>query len=52
MEENNSQILIYQNENGETKIDVRFQNETVWLSQKLIVELFQTSVPNINMVEY
>ena len=49
MEENKSQILIYQAENGETKLDVRFQDETVWLTQKLMAELFQTSVPNINM---
>ena len=49
MEENKSQIIIYQTENGETKLDVRFQDETVWLSQKLMAELFQTSVPNINM---
>ncbi len=49
MEENRSQIIIYQTENGETKLDVRFQDETVWLSQKLMAELFQTSVPNINM---
>jgi len=49
MEENKSQIIIYQTENGETKLDVRFQNETVWLTQKLMAELFQTSVPNINM---
>ena len=49
MEENKSQILIYQTENGETKLDVRFQDETVWLTQKLMAELFQTSVPNINL---
>lgn len=49
MEENKSQKLIYQTENGETKLDVRFQDETVWLTQKLVAELFQTSVPNINM---
>ncbi len=49
MQENNSQIIIYQTESGETKIDVRFQDETVWLTQKLMAELFQTSVPNINM---
>jgi len=49
MEENKSQIIIYQTENGETKLDVRFQDETVWLTQKLISELFQTSIPNINM---
>ncbi len=49
MEENNSQIIIYQTENGETKIDVRFQDETVWLTQRLMAELFQTTIPNINM---
>ena len=49
MQENNSQIIIYQTESGETKLDVRFQDETVWLTQKLMAELFQTSVPNINI---
>ena len=49
MEENKSQIIIYQTENGDTKLDVRFQDETVWLTQKLMSELFQTSIPNINM---
>jgi len=47
--ENNSQIIIYQAENGETKLDVRLENETVWLTQKLMAELFQTTIPNINM---
>jgi len=32
--------MIYQTENGETKLDVRFQNETVWLAQKIMAELF------------
>ena len=49
MEENRSQIIIYQTQDGETKLDVRFQDETVWLTQKLMAELFQTTVPNINM---
>ena len=49
MQENKSQIIIYQTESGETKLDVRFQDETVWLTQKLMAELFQTTVPNINM---
>lgn len=46
---NDSQLLIYQSPSGEVKIDVRLDNETVWLTQKLMAELFQTSVPNINM---
>ena len=45
---NNSQILIYQTESGYTKIEVRLENETVWLTQKLMAELFQVTVPTIN----
>ena len=33
MEENKGDIVIYQSENGDTKIDVRFQDQTVWLTQ-------------------
>ena len=47
--ENNSQIIIYQTEKGQTKLDVRLENETVWLTQKLMAELFQTTVANINI---
>ncbi|OGY74748.1 MAG: cell filamentation protein Fic [Candidatus Jacksonbacteria bacterium RIFCSPLOWO2_12_FULL_44_15b] len=43
-----SQIIIYQTEDGQTKIDVQFQNEMVWLTQKLMAELFEVSVPTIN----
>ena len=46
---NNSQLIIYQTETGETKIDVRFQDETVWLSQQLMAELFQTTKQNISL---
>ena len=49
MEENKSQIIIYQTENGETKLDVRFHDETVWLTQKLMAELFQTTPQNITI---
>ena len=38
---NNSEILIYQSENGVTKIDVTFMHETVWLSKAQMAELFQ-----------
>ncbi len=44
-----SQILIYQSPTGNITIDVRLENETVWLTQKLMAELFHTTVPNINM---
>ena len=48
-EKNNSQIIIYQTEGGQTKIEVRLENETVWLTQRLMAELFQTTIPNINL---
>ncbi|MBN1951774.1 MAG: hypothetical protein JW801_11265 [Bacteroidales bacterium] len=38
---------MYQTENEGTKLDVRFQDETVWLTQKLMAELFQTTSQNI-----
>lgn len=39
--EKRSEIIIYRTEDGQTKIDVRLENETVWLSQKQMAELFQ-----------
>jgi len=45
----NGEIIIYQSPTGNIKIDVRLENETVWLTQKLMAELFQTTVPNINI---
>ena len=45
MEENN--IIIYNLEDGKTKIDVKLENETVWLSQQQMAELFSTSRTNI-----
>jgi len=47
-EKNNSQIMIYQTEGGKTKIEVRLENETVWLTQKLLAELFQVGVNTVN----
>lgn len=46
-EESRGDIVIYQSENGDTKIDVRFVDETVWLTQQQMSELFQTSRTNI-----
>ncbi len=48
-DKNQSQLIIYQTEAGETRIDVRFQDETVWLSQQLMAELFQTTKQNISL---
>jgi len=44
----NDQILIYQDPNGETTIDVKLEHETVWLTQAQIVDLFQSSKGNIS----
>jgi hypothetical protein len=44
-----SQLLIYQSDDGTIKIDVRFENETVWLTQPLMAELFQTTQQNISL---
>lgn len=44
-----SQILIYQTEDGNTQIDVRLENDTVWLNQAQMTELFQTSKQNISL---
>ena len=47
MEEN--KIVIYQSEDGQTQIDVRLENETVWLTQSQMVELFQTTKQNVSL---
>ena len=44
-----SEIILYQTNDGRTRLQVRLQDETVWLTQKLMAELFQTSVPNVSM---
>ena len=44
----NSEILLYQTDDGELKIQVRLENETVWLTQADMVELFQSSKSNIS----
>ena len=45
---NNSRILIYQNEKGDTKIDVYFDGDTIWTSQRTMAELYQVDVRTIN----
>ena len=42
-----NQIIIYQTEDGQTKVDVRMENETVWLTQAQMAELFQTDRTSI-----
>jgi len=43
-----SEILLYQTEDGRTRIQCRFEDETVWLTQKLIADLFQIGVGTVN----
>jgi len=43
-----SAIEIYKGHDGQTKIEVKFEEDTVWLTQKQIVELFQSSKANIS----
>lgn len=53
MDENNnaknlSDIVIYQTDDGETQIDVKFESETVWLTQAQLCELYHTSKANVS----
>lgn len=43
-----SQFLVYADESGHVKIDVRLEDGTVWLTQQAIADLFQTSLQNVN----
>ena len=45
--DDNNQIIIYQSEDGQTRIEVKFTGETVWLSQQQMADLYQTTRPNI-----
>jgi len=47
--ENKTDVLIYQMENGNVKVDVRLEDETVWMNQKSIADLYQRSTQNITM---
>lgn len=44
MSENNTSLIMYQTEDGETKIDVRMENETVWLTRAQMSELFDRDI--------
>ncbi len=42
------EIVLYQTEDGQTRVECRFEAENIWLSQALISELFQVTVPTVN----
>ncbi len=48
-QEPRSEIILYQTEDGRTRLEVRFEAETLWLSQALMAELFQTTPQNITL---
>jgi hypothetical protein len=43
-----SEIILYQTEDGQARIECRFEGESIWLTQKLMAELFQKDVRTIN----
>ena len=45
---NESEILIYTNEDGSTNIEVKLEDETVWLTQQQLVDLYQSSKSNVS----
>lgn len=42
-------IIIYQTQDGKTKIDIKMDKETVWLTQNQMVELFKTTKQNVSL---
>ena len=44
-----NEFILYTSLSGEIRVDVLLENETVWLTQKAIAELFQTSTQNITI---
>ena len=45
----NGEIILYQTEDGRTRVECRFEQETLWMSQALMAELFQTTPQNITL---
>lgn len=43
------EMILYRTEDGDTRIECRFAEGTIWLTQIMIAELFQTTVPNVNL---
>lgn len=48
MMRDNGNIIVYVDDNGKPQVDVRFQDETVWLTQAQLVELYQSSKANVS----
>ena len=48
MVQDNGNVLVYVDDNGKSQVDVRFQDETVWLTQAQLVDLYQSSKANVS----
>ncbi|MGV8078916.1 MAG: virulence RhuM family protein [Syntrophales bacterium] len=48
-ESGKGELLVYQTDDGRVKLEVRLENETVWLTQQIMAELFQTTKQNISL---
>ena len=48
MKKNENNIIIYQDEDGITKVSVKFSDEDIWLTQNQIVEIYKTTKQNIS----
>jgi len=48
-QEPTGEIVLYQTDDGRTRVECRFAEETLWLSQALMAELFQTTPQNITL---
>ncbi|PIP43160.1 MAG: hydroxyacid dehydrogenase [Deltaproteobacteria bacterium CG23_combo_of_CG06-09_8_20_14_all_60_8] len=48
MSQEHGEILLYQTEDGRTRIECRFEDNTIWLSQALMAQLFQVAIPTVN----
>ncbi len=46
---NNSDIEIYQSKDGQTEVQVKFENETIWLSQKQMAQLFDKDTDTVGL---
>ncbi len=46
---NPGEMLIYQSDDGRVRLETRLENETLWMTQSQMAELFQTTVANINI---
>jgi len=48
-EHNGGEVVLYQSPGGEVRLDVRLEHETIWLTQKQMAQLFDTSTDNVGL---